>query len=354
MKPTEIRWGVVGCGQIAVDKSIPALLAARGARLVAIADPLEPRRALALGLARAAGLPAVRAGRDATEVFADPDVDAVYLALPTGDHAAAVAAAAHAGKAILCEKPLGRSAPEVRAMVRAARARGVRLMTAYMSRFGDGYQAAVRLLREGAIGRVTYVAAHFAYPCFTCYPPGAPGGWRYTDPAGGGPLLDIGVYLAFGLREMLGERIAEVLPLSTSTHPPAGSAVADTTVACFVTDRGTPGTFVTSFSHTGLRLEFCGTQGTLTVTECFLQTPGARVVCTGAGEPLVLDSRTHPPRPHFEHYRREFEHFSAALRDGTPHAPSDADVMADALLLDALKESGRRVTIPTAEQFLTR
>lgn len=354
MNSTAIRWGVVGCGQIAVDKSIPALLSVRGARLVAIADPLEARRDLALGLARAAGLGAVRGVRDATEVFADPEVDAVYLALPTGDHAAAVVAAAHARKAILCEKPLGRSAAEVRAMVRATRAAGVPLMTAYMSRFGDGYQAAVRMLREGAIGKVTYVAAHFAYPCFTCYPPGAPGGWRYTDPEGGGPLLDIGVYLAFGLRELLGERIAEVLPLNTNTHPPAGSAVADTTVAWFVTDRGTPGTFVTSFAHTGLRLEFFGTAGTLTVTECFLQTPGARVVRTGAGEPVVLDSRTNSPLPHFDNYRREFEHFSAALQAGTPHAPSELDVLADALLLDALKETGRRVTIPAAEQFLAR
>ena len=41
----EIRWGVVGCGQIAVDKSLPGLLHAKGAKLVAIADPLEARRA---------------------------------------------------------------------------------------------------------------------------------------------------------------------------------------------------------------------------------------------------------------------------------------------------------------------
>ena len=60
------------------------------------------------------------------------------------------------------------------------------------------------LAPEGrAIGKVTYVAGHFSYCCLDAYPPGAPGGWRWTDALGGGPLLDIGIYLAFGIREIL-------------------------------------------------------------------------------------------------------------------------------------------------------
>ncbi|NQX00826.1 Gfo/Idh/MocA family oxidoreductase, partial [bacterium] len=93
-----IRWGVIGCGQIAVDKSIPGLLAAKGARLAAIADPLEPRRALALDLAATTGQPP-KAYADIHDLLADPEIDAVYISLPTGMHKDAVIAAAMAKKA---------------------------------------------------------------------------------------------------------------------------------------------------------------------------------------------------------------------------------------------------------------
>jgi D-xylose 1-dehydrogenase (NADP+, D-xylono-1,5-lactone-forming) len=346
-----IRWGVVGCGQIAVDKSIPGLLAAKGARLTAIADPLAARRELALGLAGKAGLSQVTAYRDAAELFADPEVDAVYIALPTGDHADAVVAAAGAGKAILCEKPLGRSAEEVARMVQAADDAGVPLMTAYMSRFSDVFQKAAALIREGAIGKVTFVTSHFSYSCYKYYPPGAPGGWRYTDATGGGALLDVGVYLAFGVREMLGERIARVSPLNCDTFKPAAAVVPDTTAAWFLTEGGIPGTLVTTFSHDAQYIHFYGTKGNLTVTDCFYQTPGARLEIKGEN-PFVLDTKSDAGLAHFDNYRREFEHFSHALLTGTAHSPSADDVLADAILLDALKQNTAPAVLPSTHAYL--
>jgi D-xylose 1-dehydrogenase (NADP+, D-xylono-1,5-lactone-forming) len=350
-----IRWGVAGCGQIAVDKTIPGVLAAKGARLVAIADPLVPRRELALGLASAAGLNDIRVYDYDVEMFQDPNIDAVYIAMPTGLHAGAVIAAAKAKKAILCEKPMGNSAIEVREMVHAARHNNVPLMTAYMSRFSDVFQKTTQLVHEGVIGKVTFVTAHFSYPCFKYYPPNAAGGWRYTDPIGGGPLLDIGVYLSFGLREMLGERVAQVSPLNTNTFPPKGSAIADTTAAWFITDKGTPGTLITSFSHVGLYMNFFGTKGNITVSDLFYQRPGARLEVKSEDMNYVLDTTTDPNLTHFDNYRREFEHFSYALLNGTPHRPSADDVLEDALLLDTLKQNAPASAIhvvPTAKDFL--
>lgn len=351
----QVRWGVIGCGQIAVDKSLPGLLAAKSARLVAIADPIESRRVLALDLAAKSGIRDVKACSDIFELLAESNVDAVYISLPTGMHKGATIAAAKAKKAILCEKPLGNSAEEVREMVRAARENGVPLMTAYMSRFSDVFQKTAQLIREGAIGKVTFVTAHFSYPCSKYYPPGGPGGWRYTDPQGGGPLLDIGVYLAFGIREMLGERIARVSPLNCDTDAPKGSAVPDTTAAWFVTDQGTPGTFVTTFSHVGLYVNFFGTKGNITVNDCFYQTPGARLemIDEHGKSAFVLDTKADPNLVHFDNYRREFEHFSEALLNKVPHSPSDDDVLSDALLLDTLKQSGAAIRIPTPKEFLS-
>jgi len=274
-----IRWGVVGCGQIAVDKSLPGLLSAKRAKLVAIADPLEPRCALTLDLAKQAGLKSVRSYADAAGLFANADVDSVYICLPTGQHAAAVSTAAESKKAILCEKPLGRSAAEVCRMIQAAKHAGVPLMTAYMSRFGDVFQEAKRLLAENRIGQVTFVSANFSYTCLVPYPPGKPGGWRWTDAEGGGPCLDIGVYLAFGIREMLDDRIARVGACQVNTIAPKDVPTHDTTMAWFQTAEGVPGTFVTTFSHNECVITFYGTEGRLDVHGCFSQKPGGRLEC---------------------------------------------------------------------------
>lgn len=350
-----VRWGLIGCGQIGYDKALPGLLAAKNASLVAIADVLESRRAITLDIvAKTHNARPVSYG-DYHELLADPNIQAVYIALPTGMHAEAVIAAAKAGKAILCEKPLGRSAEEVCGMVRAARENGVPLMTAYMSRFGDVFQEATRLLRENTIGQVTFVSAHFSYSALRYYPPGAPGGWRWTDRDGGGPLLDIGIYLAFGIREMLGERIVKVAPLNCDTVAPAGLPVRDTTVAWFQTEKGIPGMLATTFSHEAVYINFFGTKGSLKVADCFRQVPGARLECRGEDFEHILDTNVDPALPHFDNYRREFEHFSSAVLDKTAHHPSPEEVISDALLLDALKQtipSEAIITIPSPEKYV--
>jgi D-xylose 1-dehydrogenase (NADP+, D-xylono-1,5-lactone-forming) len=345
--PTTLRWGIIGCGQIALDKSLPALLAVPEATLVAISDPLEARRTLARGII---GDQPIAEYADYLDLLADPNVDAVYIALPTGMHAPAVIAAAKAKKAILCEKPLGRSAEESRTMIQAATENGVALMTAYMSRFGDTYQKAKELLSDGAIGQVTFVYANFSYPALGPYPPGAPGGWRWTDPDGGGPLLDIGVYLAFGLREMLGDTITRVGGFSTDTVAPAGLANRDTTVAWFQTKNGIPGAFAATFAHAESRIIFYGTDGKLEISQCFQQNPTGHLICKGK-QNVELITQTDESRPHFENYRREFSHFTNALLGNTPYSPSPTETLTDALLLDALKTGGE-VNIPTAQEYL--
>jgi len=347
-----IRWGVAGCGQIAVDKTISALLVADGAELVAIADPLPERRELAARLAADAGK-TVRQYHDDLELLTHPDLDAIYIAMPTGLHSGAVVAAARAGKAILCEKPLGRNPAEVADMVRTCEDLGVALSTGYMSLFSDVFQLAAQFLRDGEIGEVTFVDAHFSYPCMDPYPPGQPGGWRWTDPDGGGPLLDIGVYLALGIRELLGDRVAQVCPLNCSTIAPPEAVVPDTTTATFRTAGGVPGVFTATFSHGAHHLHVYGTRGNLVLSDLFMQSAGACLEVTKDGRvEHLLDTRTDPALPHNDNYRREFQHFSQALLAGVPHRPRAEDVLEDALLLDALSREVPMLPVPTAASYL--
>ena len=106
-----VRWGFVGAGMVAREALAPAVHAADGAVLHAVAAR-DPDRAAALGPAR------VHATYDA--LLADDEVDAVYVSLSNEAHLPWTLAALAAGKSVLCEKPLGLSAAEVDEMARAA------------------------------------------------------------------------------------------------------------------------------------------------------------------------------------------------------------------------------------------
>jgi D-xylose 1-dehydrogenase (NADP+, D-xylono-1,5-lactone-forming) len=319
-----VRWGMIGCGQIAIDKMLPAMLAANNVELIAVADPLLERRALT-GIE---GYPSYH------ELLADPRVEAVYIALPTGMHLEAVLAAAAAKKDILCEKPLGQNVREVTQMLEAATQNGVRLMTGYMSRFSDLFQQACQTVRSGAIGEIAFTYANFSYPALGPYPPGAPGGWRWTDPNGGGPLLDIGVYLAFGLRELLDDQIGTLNARAVRTVALEGS-VADTNMAWTLTTRGIPGVFAATFSHQECRIILYGSNGKLEISDCFAQVPSGRLEVTVAGQTTITEASS--DLPHFDNYRREVEHFSTAILEHIPYQPDALAALADAKLLEAMK-----------------
>ena len=329
-----VGWGVVGCGQIACEKTIPGILKAGSARLVAAADVLPERLDVVRGLE-----PDVRTHEDYHRLLGDDDVDAVYVALPTQIHDQAVLDAADAGKHILCEKPLAVSAAVARSMVEAAASNGVRLMTAYMSRFGDLYQKAAGLLRENRLGTITLVNANFSYDAVKSYPPESPGGWRWTDPTGGGPLLDVGIYLVFAIRELLDDRFARVCAGSGSVRAKGGPQN-DSFVAWFRTRRGVPGLLSATFTHEEQRLSILGERGRLTLRDVFAQNPTGRLECR-TDELSIDESVDVRAVDHFEHYTREVEHFSTAILSGSEHVPSAAGALHDMQVIDALKESAR-------------
>src|ERR671911_1680165 len=117
------------------------------ARLVAVADP-APDAAERL----AAALGADRASTDPAEVLADPAVDAVVIAAPARFHADLVVAAAGAGKAVFCEKPMALTLADADRAIAAARAAGVVLQVGFNRRFAPDWAAARALLADGRLG----------------------------------------------------------------------------------------------------------------------------------------------------------------------------------------------------------
>jgi xylose dehydrogenase (NAD/NADP) len=190
-----VRWGVLGAGWIADRAMLPAFAQAEGAEAVAIASR-DSRRAARL--AKKHGVATVH--KTYADLIADPEVDAVYVALANDAHAPMSIAALEAGKHVLCEKPLALTAAEVDDMTAAAAATDRLLVEASWYRWHPRNRLAERLVRDrDVMGRVTHVTTGFTFDGV------AEGNYRLDPAMGGGALYDVGCYCvsaalwAFGL-----------------------------------------------------------------------------------------------------------------------------------------------------------
>jgi predicted dehydrogenase len=175
-----VRWGFIGAGWIARVALAPAVHAADGARLQAVAarDPL-----------RAAGLgPVGGVYDDYRALLDDPSVEAVYISLSNEAHKPWTLAALAAGKHVLCEKPLALDADEVAEMAAAAEAAGRLLVEATWYRWHPRTRRAAALLRAGVVGPVREVESGFVFDGV------AAGNYRLDPARGGGALYDLGPY----------------------------------------------------------------------------------------------------------------------------------------------------------------
>lgn len=192
-----VRWGIVGCGDVAEHKSGPALYRTPGSELVAVMrrDPVKAQDFCARHGAK-------RWYTHAEELLADPEVNAVYIASPHNLHKAHAVLAAEAGKAVLCEKPMGTSAADAQAIVDVCQAQHVSLTVAYYRRFWEITRKIQQLLRDRAIGKL--VQARFQISDWNVGEPGR--AWLNSrEQSGGAALANTGSHWVDLTRFLLGE-----------------------------------------------------------------------------------------------------------------------------------------------------
>src|SRR5687768_5073492 len=117
----------------------------------------------------------------------NPDIDIVYVVLPNAMHAEYVIRAAKAGKHVICEKPMAVTEQDCERMIAACREAGVQLAIGYRLHFEPHNREAMRLGQQQVFGKVKYIKAEFGISEVE--------GWRLDKQlAGGGPLMDVGIY----------------------------------------------------------------------------------------------------------------------------------------------------------------
>ena len=186
MKRNDLRWGIIGCGDVCEVKSGPAMNKITGSRLVAVT-----RRDLAKAhdYARRHQVPVVCESPE--KLIAHPEVDIVYIATPPDSHARYTVAAAQAGKPVYVEKPMARTAKECQWMIEACQHAGVHLFVAYYRRCLPVFLKVKELLDAGAIGAVRFVSMDLFNAGQSVV--AADNSWRLQPSiSGGGLFFDLG------------------------------------------------------------------------------------------------------------------------------------------------------------------
>jgi predicted dehydrogenase len=153
----------------------------------------------------------------------NPDIDVVYVVTPNAMHAESVIKAAKAGKHVLCEKPMEVSVAKCQQMIDACREAKRLLAVGYRLHFEPNNLECVRLAREKVFGELKFIEAGFGFAI------GDPKQWRLNRAlAGGGPMMDVGVYALQAMRYLTGEEPVQVSATQTTSADPKFHDVEET------------------------------------------------------------------------------------------------------------------------------
>jgi predicted dehydrogenase len=201
----KIGYAVVGLGSIAKSSVLPAFRNCKHAELIAVIGRDKKK---AEPLAKKFKAKTVFGVANYAECLSNPNISAVYIATPQGAHLDLCVQAAQLGKHVLCEKPLAATVAQAEAIVDACRSSGVRLMTAYRKYFEPSTLYIKELVQSGALGRVDVIHTAFS----ELHVRGRSLAWLLSASlAGGGPLMDLGVYCTNTCRWIVGEDPVEVI-----------------------------------------------------------------------------------------------------------------------------------------------
>jgi predicted dehydrogenase len=266
----------------------------------------------------------------------NPDIDAVYVITPNALHHDQVIRVAKAGKHVICEKPMAINAKEAQEMVDACDKAKVKLLVGYRMHFEPKTLEVIRMRKDGEFGKIKF------FQGLTGFRIGDPTQWRLNKAlAGGGSMMDIGIYSINGARYMVGEEPIWITAQETKTDPVKFKEGVDETI---MFQMGFPSGAVASCLSTYImnyldRFFLDGEQGYAEL-----------LPSTGYGP---IKGKTHKgelTQPHNTHQTVQMEEMSdIILNNAKPIVPVDGrEGLKDMKIIDAIFEAvktGRKVSL---------
>ena len=182
-----VRIGIIGCGGIANGKHMPSLSVIPNVEMVAFCDIIIEKAEAA---AKKYGTPDAKVYTDYKELLKDESIEVVHVLTPNKEHAEISIDALRAGKHVMCEKPMAKTAADARRMVEAAKETGKKLTIGYQHRQKPQSQFAKTIIDNGELGEIYYAN------CLATRRRGTPnwGVFLNEEEQGGGPIIDIATH----------------------------------------------------------------------------------------------------------------------------------------------------------------
>ncbi|HEX3968500.1 MAG TPA: Gfo/Idh/MocA family oxidoreductase [Edaphobacter sp.] len=249
-------------------------------------------------------------------------IDAVYVALPNSMHAEYTIRSAKAGKHVLCEKPMATTVKESEDMIAACNAARVKLMIAYRLHYEPLNLRAIKLIRDGALGRVQVINGAFGFNA-------DPGAWRLNKTlAGGGSLFDMGIYVLNASRYLTGEEPVKFTAATSTVDQDGRFSTVEENVSW--TAKFPSGVLATGSCTYGAQMpgyfKVFGSKGRLEMGPAF-DYDGLKLRASfasgGKGSPDTVIDEANPEKDPVQ-FTREADHFSdCVLHDKRPKSSGE-------------------------------
>ncbi|UMM63211.1 Gfo/Idh/MocA family protein [Aristophania vespae] len=223
-EPRKFGYAIVGLGNYAINQILPAFSECQHACVTALVSGNKEksnRIAEQYGIEKSH----LYSYEDFDKIADDPEIDAVYIILPNSLHAEFTIRAFKAGKHVLCEKPMAVTVEECQNMIKAGKEAGKKLMIGYRCHFDPVTQKAISIACGDQLGKLKIIETTNAQ---MLNPTDSAGQWRLNKKlAGGGSLIDNGIYGINGSRYLLNEDPIEVKATFVPTDNPIFKEVED-------------------------------------------------------------------------------------------------------------------------------
>jgi predicted dehydrogenase len=264
------------------------------------------------------------------------DIDAVYIITPNALHKDMAIRMAKAGKHVIVEKPMALNAKEAKEMVDACKKARVQLLVGYRMHFEPKTLEIIRMRNDGEFGQVKFFQGLCGFRI------GDPKQWRLNKSlAGGGSMMDIGIYAVNGARYMIGEEPAWVTAQETKTDFVKFAEGVDETIQFQLGfPSGAVASCLSTYSMNNLdRFFLNGDKG-------FAELQPS----TGYGPIKGRTNKGELQHPHITHQTIQMDEFAAIILDGKiPVVPADGhEGLRDMLVIDAIYtavKSGKRISL---------
>jgi UDP-N-acetyl-2-amino-2-deoxyglucuronate dehydrogenase len=340
-----MNFGIIGTGSIGKLHAV-AIRAMASSRLHSVHHPDARRRA---EISESSGVPCVS---DLDAFLADPELEIVTIATPSGAHLEPTLKALAAGKHVICEKPLEIRTARLDRMIAAAQAANRTLAPILNRRFTPAMAAFKGAVESGRFGTMVSASCYVKWFRDQAYYDSA--AWRGTQALdGGGALMNQGIHAMDALLYLAGPVKSVRADIACLAHERI--EVEDTAVAILEFENGARGVIegsTASWSATGQpqRLQICGTEGSVFLADELFevwdfkkgQPEDARIradlmratqAALGGNDPMAIAADQH---------RRNFEDVVAAIRAGRDPSATASEARKAVALIEAIYQSAAR------------